>query len=44
MIIISRKEFHNSNLKINGETIERVHRFKYVGATPNEKWDCDEEV
>ena len=43
-MIISRKEFHNINLKINGETIERVRKFKYLGATLNEKWDCDEEV
>ena len=40
MMIISRKEFHNINLIINGETIERVLKFKYLGATLNEKWDC----
>ena len=44
MMFISRKEFHNSNLKINGEIIERVRKFKYLGDTLNEKWDCDEEV
>ena len=44
MMIISRKEFHNSNLKINGGTIERVRKFKYLVATLNEEWDCDEEV
>ena len=41
MTIISRKEFHNINFIINGE---RVAKFKYLGATLNEKWDCDEEV
>lgn len=44
MMIISRQEFGNINLTINGEAIERVSRFKYLGATLNEKWDCDEEV
>ena len=44
MMIISRQEFNNINLTINGEAIERVAKFKYLGATLNEKWDCDEEV
>lgn len=30
----------NTVTKINGQTIERVSKFKYL----NEKWDCDEEV
>lgn len=44
MMIVSRKDIKDATLSLNGEDIERVVRFKYLGAVVNEKWDCDEEV
>lgn len=43
MMVISRHQY-NTHLNINGENIERVTNFTYLGASLNELWDCDEEV
>lgn len=44
LMVIGRQPTINSVLTIDGNIIERVSRFKYLGAMINERWDCDEEV
>jgi len=29
---------------VYGKSLDQVSRFVYLGATLNQKWDCDEEV
>ncbi|XP_048522167.1 uncharacterized protein LOC125504356, partial [Dendroctonus ponderosae] len=43
-LVIGRQELNNINHTINGDAVERVSTFNYLGATFNEKCDCDEEV
>jgi len=41
-MVTSRQQLNNINLIINDQAVKRVSIFKYLGATLNEKWDCDE--
>lgn len=44
LMVIGRQPIINTALTVDGNIIERVPRFKYLGAMINERWDCDEEV
>lgn len=44
-MIVSRKNTHNTTtLKIQNSYIDRVHSFKYLGVTINDRWDNSKEI
>lgn len=44
IMVISRQQFTNLHLTVNGEYIEMINQVKYLGSTLNDKWHCDEKV
>ena len=43
-MVISKNDIPNTRISINGEDIEQVTQFKYLGCMINQKWDPDQEI
>lgn len=43
-MVVSRNNIPNTRININGEDIEQVRQFKYLGYMVNEGWDPDQEI
>lgn len=43
VMVIARHQ-SNITIRIDGQKLDVVSKFVYLGATINQKWDCDEEV
>lgn len=43
-MVVNRNDFPNNRILINGETIEQVKKFKYLGFLINNKWNQKPEL
>ena len=43
-MVIARHNTQLVTIRIDGQDLQQVPRFVYLGATINQEWDCDEEV
>ena len=43
-MVVSRDNYQNVYLRLDGEQIERVNKFKYLGCIVNDQWDPELEI